>query len=169
MVARVSVTIRPMSDDEFATWLPRMRDGYADQLARYGGIPGRAARTKAQVDTERLFPADRPSSAQAVFVVEADGERVGELWVAERDDQPDLDRALWIFDVRIEEQHRGRGYGRAAMLAAEEEARRRGLERIALNVFGGNEVARNLYRSLGYAENAVMMSKRLSTTSTGEL
>ena len=33
--------------------------------------------------------------------------------------------------------------------------------RIALNVFGGNDVARSLYRSVGYAETAVFMSKEL--------
>jgi hypothetical protein len=48
------------------------------------------------------------------------------------------------------------------MLFAEEEARRRGHDRVALNVFGGNVVARNLYRSLRYDENAVAMSKKLS-------
>jgi ribosomal protein S18 acetylase RimI-like enzyme len=42
---------------------------------------------------------------------------------------------------------------------AEHEARRRGLTHVALNVFGGNEPARGLYRSLGYAEDAVSMSK----------
>ena len=47
------------------------------------------------------------------------------------------------------------------MLLAEAEARRRGFDRIGLNVFGGNEVARNLYRSLGYTENAIVMSKTL--------
>jgi ribosomal protein S18 acetylase RimI-like enzyme len=35
---------------------------------------------------------------------------------------------------------------------AEDEARRRGLSHIVLNVFGGNKVARGLYRSLGYDE-----------------
>jgi ribosomal protein S18 acetylase RimI-like enzyme len=45
------------------------------------------------------------------------------------------------------------------MVFAEEEARRRGIGRVALNVFGGDEVARGLYRSLGYEENAVAMSK----------
>jgi RimJ/RimL family protein N-acetyltransferase len=45
------------------------------------------------------------------------------------------------------------------MELAEAEARSHGLHRIALNVFGGNEVARNLYRSLGYAESAVHMAK----------
>ena len=53
------------------------------------------------------------------------------------------------------EAMRGRGLGRRAMELAEEEANRRGLARIELNVFGGNEVARGLYRSLGYAEVAV--------------
>ncbi len=47
------------------------------------------------------------------------------------------------------------------MRLVEEEARRLGIDRIALNVFGRNEVARNLYRSLGYEENAVSMGKRL--------
>jgi ribosomal protein S18 acetylase RimI-like enzyme len=45
------------------------------------------------------------------------------------------------------------------MLLAEEEARRRGIGRVALNVFGGNTVARRLYLSLGYEENAIAMSK----------
>jgi ribosomal protein S18 acetylase RimI-like enzyme len=47
------------------------------------------------------------------------------------------------------------------MLLAEDEARRRGLTRIELNVFGGNEVARNLYRSLGYVETSAQMAKDL--------
>ena len=105
------------------------------------------------------MPDAQPSSDQFVFVVEADGESVGELWVAERDG--DLGRGLWIYDVQIEEAHRGRGYGKEAMLLAEEEARRRGLNRVALNVFGGNAAARGLYQSLGYVETAVLMSKHV--------
>jgi ribosomal protein S18 acetylase RimI-like enzyme len=47
------------------------------------------------------------------------------------------------------------------MQFAEEEAKRRGLSKIELNVFGGNDVARGLYRSLGYHETAVYMVKQL--------
>ena len=85
---------------------------------------------------------------------------MGELWIGRREGDP-LGDALWVYSVRIDEDHRGRGYGRAAMLFAEEEARRLGFPRIALNVFGGNAVARGLYRSLGYEETAVVMRKRL--------
>jgi GNAT superfamily N-acetyltransferase len=149
-----------MRDDEFAAWLPRMRTDYADSMTRYGGLPVATAEAKANSDVERLFPGEAPSPDQSVFVLEADGERVGELWVAESHEPPN-DDALWIYDIRIEESHRGRGYGREAMLHAEAVARSRGLGRIALNVFGRNEVARNLYRSLGYEENAVYMGKTL--------
>jgi hypothetical protein len=43
----------------------------------------------------------------------------------------------------------------------EDEARRRGHSQVGLTVLGGNDVARSLYRSLGYAERAVFMSKDL--------
>ncbi len=148
-----------MRHEEFERWLPRLREGYAADIMRNGGASEADARTKAVVDIERVFPNGRPSSDQFVFVVEADGEPVGELWVAER--EGDLGRGLWIYDVQIEEAHRGRGYAKEAMLFAEEEARRRGLSRVALNVFGGNAAARGLYQSLGYVETAVLMSKRV--------
>jgi GNAT superfamily N-acetyltransferase len=159
-VVPVSVTLRPMRRDEFESWLPRMHDEYAEDMIRNARAAEEAAREKATADIDRVFPGGRPSPDQSVFVIEADGEPVGDLWVAER--QEDVHRgALWIFDVTIDELHRGRGYGKAAMLLAEDEARRRGLRRVALNVFGGNDVARNLYRSLGYKETAVNMEKTL--------
>ncbi len=64
-----------------------------------------------------------------------------------------------VYDVDVDEPYRGRGYGKAAMIFAEEEARRRGVTRITLRVGVRNEVARNLYRSLGFEESDVAMSK----------
>ena len=148
-----------MQDDEFADWLPLMRDRYAEDMIGHAALPPERARSKAVDDAERLFPGGEPSPDQLIFVIEADGEPVGNLWLAERDDS--FQRAVFVYDIRVDESQRGKGYGKAAMLFAEEEARRRGHDRVALNVFGGNEVARGLYRSLGYDENAVSMSKKL--------
>lgn len=134
-----------------------MRDGYARDLELNGGLARDQARRKASTDIEQLFPHGEQSSDQSVFVIEVDDEAVGNLWVSER--EMNSDRHLWIYDIRIRDDYRGRGYGRRAMLLAEVEARRRGLNRVALNVFGGNEVARGLYRSLNYTENAIVMSK----------
>ncbi len=45
------------------------------------------------------------------------------------------------------------------MLALEHEVRTLGFDRLGLNVWGGNEIARSLYRSLGFGEISVEMKK----------
>lgn len=50
----------------------------------------------------------------------------------------------------------------AAMRLAEEQVLARGGDRLGLNVFGPNTVARSLYDSLGYRVTATNMSKDLS-------
>ncbi len=49
------------------------------------------------------------------------------------------------------------------MTFAEQWAGGRGAHEIALNVFGGNTVARGLYTSLGYNERSVAMAKSLTS------
>ena len=120
-------------------------------------MPRELATEKARRDFEALWPDGRPGPGQWVYTVEEAAVGVGYLWIAERDNRGR--RVIWIYDVEIDEQFRGRGLGREAMQLAEQEAKRRGLARVELNVFGGNEVARNLYRSLGYEESAVWMGK----------
>ena len=66
---------------------------------------------------------------------------------------------MWVYDIEIDPEHRGRGLGRDAMRLAEEEARRLGRQRIKLNVFARNAVARALYLSLGFEEMSIQMSK----------
>jgi ribosomal protein S18 acetylase RimI-like enzyme len=155
----VTVQLRPIRPDEFSDWLPRMRDRYAQDMVQNGGVSTERATAKAVADIERLLPDGSLPAEQAVLVIEADGEPVGNLWVAERDEA--AFRSLFVYELHVEEEYRGRGYGKAAMVLAEDEARRSGLDRIALNVFGGNTRARGLYLALGYEENAVAMSKRL--------
>jgi ribosomal protein S18 acetylase RimI-like enzyme len=155
----VSLTLRPLSDDEFDAWFPAMRDSYAQDMARDAGLAPEKAAAMAATQMDALFPGPAPSPQQLVYVLEADGERVGELWLCARENVPQP--ALFIYFVGIDEEHRGKGYGKAAMELVESEARRLGIDTVALNVFGKNEVARNLYRSVGYEENAVSMSKKL--------
>lgn len=155
------VRLRPMREDEFPAFAEAVRAGYAEDIERNGRMPRQAARRKAERDCAALFSDGLASAGQSIYVVEdgETGERVGVLWLAERELH---DRTvLWIYNVEIDERLRGRGLGRQTMMLAEDEARARGIERIELNVFGGNEAARNLYRSLGYDELAVQMGKDL--------
>jgi ribosomal protein S18 acetylase RimI-like enzyme len=159
-MATTGARLRPMRPDEFPAMVAASKAGYAHDIAVHGGARAEVARQKAETDFATILPDGLATPAHAIFVIEADEQTVGRLWIAERTAYGA--RSLFIYEIEIEEEHRGLGLGRAAMLLAEDEARARGLGRIELNVFGGNDVARGLYRSLGYRESAVQMAKDLA-------
>ena len=69
--------------------------------------------------------------------------------------------AVFVFDIEIVADARGRGLGRSAMLAAERFALDLGRKAVGLNVFGPNETARRQYDSLGYQVVSTSMTKHL--------
>ena len=158
----MTVHIRPLRDDEYGDWRRLSAERYAEDMVENGGFAPVQAREKSEKDFALTLPDGLATPGQHVFAIEApDGEVVGHVWLGERETR-DEGRVAFVYEIRIDEEQRGKGYGRAAMLLLEDEARALGLDRIDLNVFGGNEVARGLYRSLGYEERAVMMGKKLA-------
>jgi ribosomal protein S18 acetylase RimI-like enzyme len=122
------------------------------------------AHAKADADHVALFPDGLDTEGQWVFALEdGDGVTVGSVWLGVRMGGAGVSgpSRAFVYSVEVDGARRGEGLGRRAMELVEEEARGLGLERIELNVFGGNEVARSLYRSLGYAELFVGMGKDL--------
>ena len=156
----MSVRLRPLREDELPDFIERGRASYARDMVAQAGLAPEQAEQKAQGDWARLLPNGDVPSGHHLFAVEDEesGERVGDLWIAER--SSDFEgTAAFVYAIEVYEPFRGRGLGRETMLLAEDEVRARGLSHIALNVFGGNDVARSLYRSLGYVETAVFMRK----------
>lgn len=151
--------LRPATQAEFDEWMPEQEASYAELIIASGSMPPEAAREKARRDTQRTWSAGLGTPGQFVFRVIAGDEPVGWLWLAVPG--PDDPAMAWVYDVVVDEAHRGRGYGRQAMLLAEREARARGMTSIGLNVHGQNSVAISLYDSLGYAVTAQQMKKPL--------
>ncbi|QSR16877.1 GNAT family N-acetyltransferase [Novosphingobium sp. KA1] len=60
-----------------------------------------------------------------------------------------------IHDMAVLPEARGKGVGRALMLAVEAEARTRGACKITLEVLSGNSAAKGLYAALGYGDYAL--------------
>jgi GNAT superfamily N-acetyltransferase len=149
------VRLRPMREDEYEPWDAAHRVEYERELVEFAGLTRKAAREKVDHDIPSALPDGLATPDTRFWVIEHDGRRVGTVFLGIRDGE------AWLYDIVIDEPERGRGYGRAAMLALEDEARSLGHAGIALNVWGGNEVARGLYRSLGYAERSVHMRKQL--------
>jgi ribosomal protein S18 acetylase RimI-like enzyme len=154
-----TVRLRPITADEFPAFVTASKAGYAEGIELHGGQTHQAALQKAESDFLAVLPMGLETPGHCIFIVEADGVPVGRLWLAEREMAGR--RVMFVYDVTIDAGQQGRGYGRAAMQLAEVEARARGIGRIELNVFGGNDVARGLYRSLGYVETSAQMAKVL--------
>jgi ribosomal protein S18 acetylase RimI-like enzyme len=134
-------------------------EGYARDLVRAGGGSPDEVRERAAAQFVELLlhGLDTPGS-WLMRVHDDEGTDVGVLWLG-----PNLQRpgVVHVFEIEIDRPHRGRGLGRAALLAAEDLVRAQGLTEISLNVFGFNDPARRLYDRLGYRVVSTAMTKTL--------
>ena len=154
------VDLKPMTPDAWEAWRAASIRSYAAEKVQAGTWSAESAQEKAVAEFGQLLAAGQrtPGHEFRSIVTEA-GERAGVLWFAPADE---IGRGeAFIFDIVIDPEHRGRGYGRAAMVALEPLARSLGYDAIRLHVFGHNAVARHLYESLGYGTTDLMMLKRL--------
>jgi ribosomal protein S18 acetylase RimI-like enzyme len=150
--------IRPLREDEYDAFVGRGLAFYVNDMVA-AGVDRAVAQAKADRDLPQILPQGLATPDHSMYAIEDEGRFAGYLWLCDRDSE--LGHSLFVYAIEIDEEFRGRGLGRAAMVFAEEEAKRLGIAKVALNVFGGNEVARRLYRSLGYQETAIHMEKRV--------
>jgi|GEM_PF-710693 len=154
--------LRPFGAAEFADWETEAVAEFANSLTRTG-VPAEAARRRAEEIHRATLPQGAASPGTVLRrLVAADGTHLGMIWVAlDARDHPDGRRMAWIYRVETEPGQRGRGYGRALMLAAEDEVLAAGGADLGLNVFATNVPANSLYRSLGYRTYATSVGKPL--------
>jgi ribosomal protein S18 acetylase RimI-like enzyme len=159
-VAVPAVILRLMTASEFDPWRELAIRGHASQTARATGVRFEIAEQQARDLLPRMLPQGVQTEGMHFFVVASElyGD-VGSLWLGRH---PEISDAGYVFDIEIHDEFRGRGFGRAAMLAAEKFMRHQGRTQLALWVAGGNDAARALYDSLGYSIIGTSMSKTLS-------
>ena len=156
----MALTGRRPTPTEYEGWRAASVQAYAEDLLDAGRVGSGEAVATANQSYVDLLPQGLDTPDAVVLRLEDGGAHVGWLWVGRS--APRLrDDTAWVYDIEVDAALRGRGYGRAAMLLAEDVARSIGAEALGLNVFGGNTVARSLYVSLGYKESSVVMRKPL--------
>lgn len=118
------LTLVPLPADRFDRWLQRStREYIADLVAT--GHSEHQAETSAHQTMRKAFPEGKPTGSNSVFhVLDETLGVVGYLWIGR--DMSEDPSSWWIWDVLIEEKFRGRGFGKATMLLAEEHARSQG-------------------------------------------
>jgi len=151
--------LRPMTNEEVMSWLPKVTENYVLERARVGEDL-EAARKIANEQSAEFAPGGTPAPGHH-FLWQVDGDEVvGAVWLGAPTPRA---KATWhVYFVVVDASFQGRGYGRAAMQAAEIFVKERGGAYLGLNVFGQNDVARALYDSLGYQMMEMTMRKVLA-------
>jgi len=148
-----------MTPSEYDVFLARVIPEFADDKVRAGDWDESEALEKSRQQTEALLPQGLQTRNHYLYTLYDGDDAVGMIWLKANVSGPI--KSGFIYDVYIEEKFRGKGYGKSLMLLLEEQARELGLKSLALHVFAVNNVARNLYESIGYEVSSLNMTRKL--------
>ena len=150
----------PLTKSKYESYLAQSIQEYAAEHTRSGRWKPEEALEESHAEYARLLPEGLTTPDHFLrSIVDVDTEEpVGHIWYW-------LDRKqeqVFLYDIRIDEPFRRRGYAIQAMRLLEEEAQKLGAEAIRLHVFGQNHAARALYEKLGYDASNIIMAKQLA-------
>ena len=150
--------LAPMDPGDFDPYFENCAREYAADHVKTGRWAEQDGLANARAEIRKLLPAGTQTPNQFLFTIVdvPSGNQVGVVWLAI---EP---RGGFIYDLRVFEAYRRRGYAEQAMRLIEPVAREKGAGRISLHVFGDNLAARKLYTKLGYSETNVLMAKPLA-------
>lgn len=153
------VRLQPMSEEIYKTFKDQSIKDYADGHIRDGQWSASEAFEQSAQEFSLLLPQGTKTPDHHLFTItDNDTHRpVGILWYG----QGSQNKTAYLYDIRIDEEARGQGYGTEALVALEEDAKKRGATSISLHVFGHNPGALRLYQRAGYRTTNIMMAKDL--------
>ncbi|MFJ6617901.1 GNAT family N-acetyltransferase [Kitasatospora sp. NPDC091335] len=152
------VRLDPMTEAEFQAYFAHIVAKYAASNVTSGNWTAEEAAARSAEKLAQLLPDGLATDDTRLCLARdaVSGERVGIFWLHLR--PHGTQTAAFVHDIEIDAGLRGRGYGRAVMLAGADLARELGAVRIGLHVFAHNETAIALYTSLGFATTDLVMS-----------
>jgi RimJ/RimL family protein N-acetyltransferase len=153
----IMVQLVPMEQKDFEPYLERDIREYAEEHIRNGNWKQEEALERSREAHQQFLPDGLKSKNQYLFSIidDASDQKLGVLWVNIENNQ------AFIYDFRIDEAFRGKGYGKQALIAVDEKLKSMDVESVGLHVFGDNITAQELYKKMGYQITGVQMKKEL--------
>ena len=100
-----------------------------------------------------------------VLVAEQSGQVVGysayQIWDNAEEVHEEAYEFGYISDLIVLDTHRGKGFGRALLDAAQSLVKAEGIELVRIGVLAGNRSVRRLYANCGFDEHKIVFEKRL--------
>jgi ribosomal protein S18 acetylase RimI-like enzyme len=158
----VSVRLVPLTEVQFDAYEQAEVQGYAALNVRAGYWAEEDALERAWNEHRALLTEGMQTAGHHFCSVTdaGSGQPVGVVWWSE-DRGGSVPRAF-LYHIIIDEQMRRRGYGSAALVEVEEQARRLGMSLVGLHVAAHNLEAIRVYERLGFKTAGLNMVKPLS-------
>lgn len=148
-----------MTQAQFERYLERAVPEYAQAHVEAGDCDPDTALERARADYVSLLPAGLRSEDHFLYAIHAPGEPepIGMVWFELR--EQDGRKSAFIWDFRIDESQRGKGYGKDTLMRIDEQLEALGARHVSLNVLGQNQRARSLYEKHGFRVVGIGMRK----------
>ena len=90
------VALRPLREDEYDAWDAAHRAEYERGLVAFAGMSSGDARAKVERDVPSVLPDGLGTADVWIWAVEAEGRRVGTVFLGRRGED------LWLYDITID-------------------------------------------------------------------
>lgn len=149
-----------MTESDYKSYIENVIIDYAHENVKAGHWSDDEALQKSKDQTNNLLKNGLDSDGHYLFSVFDNEEdaKIGVLWVyVEKNKRQD--KSAFIYDIVVNENFRGKGYGKKTLEILENWCKNEDISSIALHVFAHNSVARNLYLKVGYKDMSYNMKK----------
>ena len=152
------ITFRTMKAEEFPNYHDYFIVDYANEIAANFGYSLEKSRAIALKELMNDLPQNISTPNNFLLCIEESGDdTIGYLWYKFLDNG----ETVFILDFVLFDNFRGLGYGKAALIALEEQLFQSGVEQIKLRVAFDNNRALRLYERLGFNITGYNMVKIL--------
>lgn len=145
------LTLVDMDQEEYQAYIKESLEEFRRQLLLTGDRTEQEAEETANKQVLTILPDGNKTRDHFFFNVVDDIEKskIGILWLAIIHDDEEIP-AIFIYDIMINADLRGKGYGKKTMTLVEAFALDRKINKICLHVFEHNHAAFKLYKKVGY-------------------
>lgn len=148
-----AVNFFELDEKEFESFFKKSNEDYIQEVAKIERISIEHSRIKCENQMASILPNGRLTETHCFYKAVMDSHKVGYLWIQKNQ----LHKSIFIFQIEVLEEHRGKGYGTKVLESLKAEAIEQGFNHIHLSVFSHNKVAKKLYEKFGFKEKAVSM------------
>jgi ribosomal protein S18 acetylase RimI-like enzyme len=139
--------------NEFEMWMAEETKNYAITQQRATGIDQDYSMEKALANMKEALPLGQQTEGHSfVALLDTNGIKIGIIWFGLRSKT----RSSFLFRIDIDGDYQGKGFGMLALSTWEHIARNQGAQKLTLNVFHYNVIARNLYVKMGFKLSEVV-------------